>query len=101
VEPDDTPLRLGRLSLDAGSYVAVVGGTRVDLTKREFRLLWELARSAGRTLTRAELLHRIGESDAGRSRVVDVHVTRLRRKLGPAAPQLVTVRGVGYRLDER
>jgi DNA-binding response OmpR family regulator len=96
---DATPLHLGWLSLDPGSYVAVVAGSRVELTAREFRLLWELARSAGRTLTRAELLRRVGEVDPARSRVVDVHVTRLRRKLGPAAGQLATVRGVGYRLD--
>jgi DNA-binding response OmpR family regulator len=94
------PLRLGGLCLDPGSYLAVVDGRPVDLTAREFQLLWELARSSGRALTRSELLCRLGEDgDGGRGRVVDVHVARLRRKLGPLAGQLVTVRGVGYRLD--
>ena len=62
----------------------------MDLTAREFRLLEELP---------GRLLVRLGEADRDSARVVDVHVARVRRKLGPAAAELVTVRGVGCHLD--
>jgi DNA-binding response OmpR family regulator len=94
------PLRLGRITLEPDAYAAVVAGRRVALTAREFDLLLTLARSAGRTLTRPYLLRAVWQTSADPgTRTVDVHVTRLRRKLGPAADQLVTVRGVGYRLE--
>ena len=99
--PEGRTLRLGRLVVEPGAYAAVVGGRRAALTAREFELLLTLARAAGRTLTRTELLAAVWPSSTpGESkRTIDVHVTRLRRKLGPAAVQLVTVRGVGYRLE--
>jgi DNA-binding response OmpR family regulator len=99
--PRDGVLRLGRLVVEPDAYAAVVGGRRVALTAREFQLLHTLARAAGRTLSRGQLLQAVWpHSAAGEAgRTVDVHMTRLRRKLGPAAAQLVTVRGVGYRLE--
>jgi DNA-binding response OmpR family regulator len=98
---EDTALRLGRLQLEPDGYAAVVAGRRVALTAREFELLLVLARAAGRTLTRRQLLDAVWPSSAAgeAGRTVDVHVARLRGKLGPAAGQLVTVRGVGYRLE--
>jgi DNA-binding response OmpR family regulator len=94
-------LRLGPLQLEPDGYAAVVAGRRVPLTAREFELLLVLARAAGRTLTRRQLLDAVWPSShAGEAgRTVDVHVARLRGKLGVAAGQLVTVRGVGYRLE--
>jgi len=71
------------------------------VTRTEFRLLCELADSAGVVLSRAQLLERVWGYDFGDERVVDVHVGRLRRKIeaDPAAPaHLVTVRGLGYKL---
>ncbi|MGY1617987.1 winged helix-turn-helix domain-containing protein [Geodermatophilus sp. SYSU D00691] len=102
---DETPtdpavIRLGRLVVEPDAYTALVAGRRVPLTAREFELLRALARAAGRTLSRAQLMREVWPAAEGAAgRTVDVHVTRLRRKLGPAAAQLSTVRGVGYRLD--
>lgn len=79
------------------------GGTQVPLTLTEFRLLCELAASPGRVFSRQALLERVWEHGFfGDERIVDVHVRRLRTKVetDPSAPRLViTVRGLGYRLD--
>jgi DNA-binding response OmpR family regulator len=81
------------------------GGEQLPLTLTEFRLLCELAASAGRVLSRQVLLERVWEHGFfGDERLVDVHVRRLRTKVerDPSAPTLVvTVRGLGYRLDPR
>jgi DNA-binding response OmpR family regulator len=81
------------------------GNQPVHLTLTEFRLLCELADAAGRVLSRAQLLERVWEHGFfGDERLVDVHVRRLRTKIepDPADPcLLVTVRGLGYRLDRR
>ena len=78
-------------------------GVDVSLTRTERRLLRELAASAGRVVTREELLERVwGYQDIGDSRLLDVHVRRLRTKLerDPSSPELVvTVRGLGYRFE--
>lgn len=81
------------------------GETQVPLTLTEFRLLCELAASPGRVFSRQALLERVWEHGFfGDERIVDVHVRRLRTKveIDPSAPRLViTVRGLGYRLDPR
>jgi DNA-binding response OmpR family regulator len=81
------------------------GEQQLPLTLTEFRLLCELATSAGRVLSRQALLERVWEHGFfGDERLVDVHVRRLRTKVerDPGAPTLVvTVRGLGYRLDPR
>lgn len=81
------------------------GEEQLPLTLTEFRLLCELAASPGRVLSRQELLERVWEHGFfGDERIVDVHIRRLRTKveLDPGAPTLVvTVRGLGYRLDPR
>jgi DNA-binding response OmpR family regulator len=79
------------------------GDEQLPLTVTEFRLLCELAATPGRVLSRQELLERVWQHGFfGDERIVDVHVRRLRTKveLDPGAPRLVvTVRGLGYRLD--
>ena len=79
-------------------------GAPVDLTKTEFKLLCELAAQPGRVLSREELLERVwGYDYFGDSRLVDVHVRRLRLKIEPDPGHptvLTTVRGMGYRLPE-
>jgi DNA-binding response OmpR family regulator len=79
------------------------GDEQVPLTVTEFRLLCELAAVPGRVLSRQDLLERVWQHGYfGDERIVDVHIRRLRTKveLDPGAPQLVvTVRGLGYRLD--
>jgi DNA-binding response OmpR family regulator len=74
----------------------------VQLTRTEFQLLCELGEHAGRVLSRQQLLQRIWGYDGGDERLVDVHVGRLRQKIEdePGSPQrLVTVRGLGYKLQ--
>jgi DNA-binding response OmpR family regulator len=95
----------GPLILDAGAGRVRRGQEDVHLTLTEFRLLSELASPAGRVLSRQALLERVWDRGFfGDERIVDVHVRRLRTKveLDPSAPRLVvTVRGLGYRLDLR
>ena len=99
------PLTLGPLTIDPGAYAVHRGAEEIPLTVTEFRLLYELARHAGQVLTRDQLLELVwGYSYLGDSRLVDVHVQRLRAKVedDPAHPSIVlTVRGVGYRADRR
>jgi DNA-binding response OmpR family regulator len=93
-------IELGELSIDFRSRAVAVGGSAIELRTLEFELLAELARHAGRVVTRDRLLDQVwGISFAGGTRTVDVHVAQLRKKLG--RPQLIqTVRGLGYRLLE-
>ena len=92
---------VGDVHIDLRSRSVTVAGSPVCLRTLEFELLAELARHAGRVVTRDRLLDRVwGLSFAGGTRTVDVHVAQLRRKLG--RPDLIqTVRGVGYRVLER
>lgn len=91
--------RLGPLALDTESYRATASGRPLDLTYKEFELLRFLAASTGRVYTRPALLREVwGYDFYGGTRTVDVHVRRLRAKLGPEHEHLIeTVRGVGYR----
>ncbi|HRH00640.1 MAG TPA: response regulator transcription factor [Polyangiaceae bacterium] len=92
-------VRVGPLSIDLLRRLVVVAGAPVDLTSREFTLLAHLAQSAGRVVTRTEIFAKVwgAAADAG-SNVIDVHVKRIRDKLGAHAELLETVRGVGFRL---
>jgi uncharacterized protein (DUF934 family) len=86
-------------SLDSDSRELRVNGKAIALTPLEFGLFAHLRECEGRAVTRAELLREVwGTEFTGGSNVVDVVVRTLRRKLGPAAPALETVRGTGYRL---
>ncbi|ATA27746.1 phosphate regulon transcriptional regulatory protein PhoB [Mycobacterium lepraemurium] len=90
---------LGELVIDEGTYTARLRGRPLDLTYKEFELLKYLAQHAGRVFTRAQLLHEVwGYDFFGGTRTVDVHVRRLRAKLGPEYEALIgTVRNVGYK----
>ena len=100
VPPDAQLIAVGELCIDTRSRTVSVGEASIALRTLEFELLVELARNAGRVVTRDRLLDQVwGLSFAGGTRTVDVHVAQLRKKLGQ--PQLIqTVRGVGYRLLE-
>ncbi|MCB0945867.1 MAG: winged helix-turn-helix transcriptional regulator, partial [Mycobacterium sp.] len=82
-----------------GTYTARLRGRPLDLTYKEFELLKYLAQHAGRVFTRAQLLQEVwGYDFFGGTRTVDVHVRRLRAKLGPEYESLIgTVRNVGYK----
>ncbi|MBI5477839.1 MAG: response regulator transcription factor [Deltaproteobacteria bacterium] len=92
-------LKVGDLLLDLAGYEARLHGRRLELTHQEFELLKFLAQRRGRVYTREQLLAKVwGYSYGGGSRTVDIHVRRLRAKLGAAADLIVTVRHVGYKL---
>jgi DNA-binding response OmpR family regulator len=94
----DVPtLRVMDLEIDESAMTVRSGGELVRLTTTEFRLLADLARNAGVVRTRPQLLEDVWEySWSGDTRLVDVHVQRLRAKLGSSA--IETIRGVGYKL---
>jgi DNA-binding response OmpR family regulator len=100
--PGTAPVTVGRLSIDAAAHTVTVDGAPVALTRREFDLLRALVDARGRVLSREFLLDHVwGYTAAGEieSRTVDVHVRRLRQKLGPEGQRIGTVTGVGYRLE--
>ena len=99
-EPDteEDVLVVGDVALDRRSRTAAVAGREVELTAREFDLLWHLAERPGLVVGRERILERVwGLAFPGGTRTVDVHVGQLRRKLD--RPALIrTVRGSGYKL---
>jgi len=99
VQERTTEIRTGDLSIDESTYQARVGGRMLDLTFKEFELLKYLAQHPGRVFTRSQLLQEVwGYDYFGGTRTVDVHVRRLRAKLGPEREALIgTVRNVGYK----
>ncbi len=89
--------RLGELEIDFAADTVTRGGERVPLTRSEFRLLALLAEHAGEVVTRHEIMEKLWQSQyVGIERASDIHVSNLRRKLGPA--MIETIRGEGYRL---
>jgi DNA-binding response OmpR family regulator len=95
----DVEIRAGELSIDEATYTAKLRGRALDLTFKEFELLKFLAQHPGRVFSRDQLLSEVWGFDYfGGTRTVDVHVRRLRAKLGPENENLIgTVRNVGYR----
>jgi DNA-binding response OmpR family regulator len=97
----EPPLHLGSLTVDPARHEVVFEGRPVQLTAREFELLSYLVRNRGLVLTRDQILERVwGYSFPADTRTVDVHIRQLRAKLGDHAP-IVTIRGVGYKADDR
>jgi DNA-binding response OmpR family regulator len=93
------PIEVGTLRIEPRRREVFVGDRGVDLRAREFDLLAALARDPGVVLSREALLEDVWGTDfAGETRTVDVHVSELRKKLGPEGPTIESVRGVGYRL---
>lgn len=98
----DVTIAAGGLEIDLRRHEARLDGTPLDLAPREFDLLAYLAARPSQVITRTELRREIWRQVHGDGQTVDVHLSRLRRKLGetPTAPRyLHTVRGVGVRLD--
>jgi DNA-binding response OmpR family regulator len=98
-----TVLKVGDLTVNPENYQVYVGGRPLDLTYKEFELLKFLAQRPGRVSDRDVLLREVwGYDYYGGTRTVDVHVRRLRAKLGPEHEALIeTIRNVGYRLVPR
>ncbi len=98
----DGRLQLGDCVLVRDRHTLECDGRSAALTALEFRLLWCLGEADGRLLTRAQILERVWNDVSGiPTRVVDVHVAALRKKLADmqAASVISSVRGIGYRLD--
>ena len=100
---DTAVLEAGPVRMDVERHVVTVDGTEQRLPLKEFELLEMFLRNPGRVLTRGQLIDRVWGSDyVGDTKTLDVHVKRLRAKLepDPGEPKyLVTVRGLGYKLD--
>lgn len=89
---------VGPVVLDREAHRVFSEGVEVDLTRLEYRLLEVLLERRGRVQTRRQLLQAVWDTNAAiETRTVDMHVARLRTKLGNAASLLETVRGIGYR----
>ena len=102
-EPVEASIKkVGMLEVDEAKHQVRVAGSSVELTVKEFDLLCALMKAKGRVLNRDQILETVwGYSNAVdiESRTVDVHVRRLREKLGTEHARIVTVKGVGYRFD--
>ncbi len=102
-EPVETGLvRLGDLEVDEGRHRVGVKGRPVELTTKEFALLVALLHARGRVLSREQLLDQVwgyANAEEIESRTVDVHIRRLREKLGPEARRILTGKGAGYRFE--
>ncbi|MCY3007333.1 MAG: response regulator [Planctomycetota bacterium] len=99
-DENDVVTRAG-ITLDRRRYRVNVEGQLVELTKSEFRLLDTLIRQPGRAFDRTELIDSaLGEDTLVLERTIDVHIRALRKKIGPNADAIETVRGVGYRFRE-
>ncbi len=100
-QPFEPAFTVGPLELDVAARIARLDGEELSLTRKEFDLLAELARHAGKVVTREDLMSRVWDVNwFGSTKTLDVHIGSLRRKLGddPSAPRHIeTVRGVGFR----
>lgn len=96
--PPQTILKFKDLEIDPEKHEVRSGGKNVELTAKEFQLLYYLASNPGRVFGRDRLLDAVwGIEVAIETRTVDVHMRRLREKLGKAGKHLTTIRGVGYK----
>jgi len=98
----DAPLCLGQLRMDPASHTVYAAGEQIELTLKEFSLLQLFLSAPGRVYSREQLLEKVWSTDfMGETRTVDVHIATLRTKLGVCGSYIRTVRGVGYRMEER
>jgi two-component system phosphate regulon response regulator PhoB len=92
---------IGSISIDRSAHRVTVDGAEVELTPTEFKLLLLLAERKGRVQARSHLLQSVWDAAPDiQTRTVDMHVQRLRAKLGPAGDLIETVRGFGYRFND-
>lgn len=102
-DEDAAPLTFGSLTIDPGARKAFKNGEQIELTPIEFELLLTLARRPGQAFSREQLVEGVWKGEHyGDERLVDSHMSRVRKKVedDPSKPKLVvTVRGIGYRLE--
>ena len=102
LSPPSRMMRAGSIEIDLDRYVVTVGGQEVRFTSKEYELLRTLMEARGRALRREFLLEKVwgyGGGSGVESRTIDVHIRRLREKLGDDGARILTVRNVGYRFD--
>lgn len=101
-EPVNSKLVLNDLVLDLRSHSVKCCGSPLELTLKEFELLRLFLENRGRAFTREDLLAQVWESNyLGETRTVDMHIASLRAKLGSYGEKIKTVRGVGYKLEDK
>jgi DNA-binding response OmpR family regulator len=94
-------ISVGALVIDLDKFEVTAGGSKIDLTATEFKILQLLASREGRVFSRDQILDFLwGNEKAVVDRTVDVHIRNLREKLGGAASLIKNIRGVGYKLEE-
>ena len=99
-ESDRLILQFGGLKIDITGRMVEVDGTRIDLTPKEYDLLFYMAQNRNIALTREQLITNVwGYDFYGDDRTLDTHIKLLRKSLGKYADYIVTLRGVGYRFD--
>jgi two-component system, OmpR family, response regulator len=97
--PAETPTSAeASVTIDTRSHVVLVDGAEMVTTKREYELLLFFAEHQGAAFTRLQLLQAVWGHEQSGERTVDVHIRRLRLKLGKHSESLATVRGYGYRM---
>lgn len=95
-------LRVGKLELNMNNHTVFSEGKEIELTLKEYELLQLFMKNLNRVFTRDQLLNQIWETDyMGESRTVDVHIGTLRTKLGSYGEYIKTVRGVGYKMEDK
>lgn len=98
----DALIRIGTVTIDTARHVVAVNGEETAFTSTEFKLLHTLVKRWGRVQSRDVLLRDVwGYNYVGDTRTVDTHITRLRTKMGEAGEMIKTVRGFGYKLEDR
>ena len=97
----DEVVELGDLKVDFTARRVTVAGTEVDLSPKEYDLLFYMVRNRGIALTREKLISEVwGYDFYGDDRTLDTHIKLLRKQLGPCADRITTLRGVGYRFEK-
>ncbi|MCQ2457360.1 MAG: response regulator transcription factor [Clostridia bacterium] len=98
---DENILEFGELRIDFSARRVTVEGKTVDLSPKEYDLLFYMAKNCGIALTREKLLSNVwGYEFFGDDRTLDTHIKLLRKQLGPCADRITTLRGVGYRFEK-
>lgn len=99
---DQRVLTAGAIRMIPDKWLVYANGESINLTEKEFRLLWELMEVKGRVLTREALMRRVWGHEQSfdlETRTLDVHMSRLRAKLKSSGSNIITVRNVGYRMN--
>lgn len=99
--PVTDSIEIGGIKIDFSARIVYVDGNKIDLTPKEYDLLFYFAKNKGIALTREKLISNVwGYDFYGDDRTLDTHIKLLRKNLGPYSNYIVTLRGVGYRFEE-